>query len=151
MRYFTLTYSSCEGHPVQRLFIDICSHLDLHLYGGDDSDAFTHITGPYVTTFVSIDEQSSDWYRHKSGKNIDMEKFLPVLISLQGHPDSGRIWEYLIIEIFNRMGFTTTNHDRNIYRDIYKPTVETIYLLRQVDESALESFNESFAEDIKKK
>ena len=46
------------------------------------------------------------------------------------------------------MGFTTTKHNRTIYRDFYKPTVETVYLLRQVYDITLSFSNESITEDI---
>ena len=68
---FTLTYSSCVEHPDQILFIAVSSHLDLRIYGGNASDSFIHIPGPYVTTYLSINYQFTDWYRHIFGKNID--------------------------------------------------------------------------------
>ena len=46
------------------------------------------------------------------------------------------------------MGFTTTTHDRTIYKAVYKHTGETIYLLRQVDDFAIACSNESVANDI---
>ena len=46
------------------------------------------------------------------------------------------------------IGFTTTTYYRTIYRSIYKPAVETIYILRQVDDFSLPWSNESVAEDI---
>ena len=67
----TLDYSSCAEHPVQILFLDIFSNLDFRIYGGEAYHSFAHIPGPFVPTFVYVDEQFSDWYRHKSGNNID--------------------------------------------------------------------------------
>ena len=129
----TLAYSSCVEHPVQRLFLAIAAHLYLLIYGSDASDAFTHIPGPYVLTFLSIDDQFDDWYRHKFGNYIDRYRLLPVLKALQCHPEPGRLWESLINHILNRMGFTTDTHDRTIHIDVYKHSGETIYLLRQFD------------------
>ena len=43
-------------HPVQRLLLDIAENFDLRFFGGDVSDAFAHIPGPYVTNFLSIDD-----------------------------------------------------------------------------------------------
>ena len=82
----TLTNSSCVEHPVHRLFLSIAAHLDLRICVGEASDAFAHSPGPYVTTFVCIYNQFTDWYRHRFGKNIDRDNVLPILISLQGHP-----------------------------------------------------------------
>ena len=100
---YTLTYSPCVEHTAQRLFLAIAFHLDLHIYGTDASDAFLHTPGPSVPSFVSIYDQFSDWYIHKFGKNIDRDKVLPVLRSLQGHPDPGRLWGSLISQILNIM------------------------------------------------
>ena len=99
LRELNLTYSTCVEHPLQRLFLAIDFHLDPHIYGGYVSDVFLHIPVPYVPTFVSIDEQFSDWYRHKFGKNIVKDKVIYVLTSLKGHLDSVRLWEYLINHI----------------------------------------------------
>ena len=67
---------------------------------------------------------------------------------LQGHLESGRLWESLINHIMKIIGFTTTTNDRTIYRDFYKPTEETICLLRNVDYFSLACSNESVAKDI---
>ena len=120
----------------------------LRIYVGGAYDAFAHIPVPYVPTFVSTDDQFDDWYRHKFGNNIDRDKVLPVLRYLQGHLESGRLWEYLINHILKRMGFTTTTHDRNIYRDVYKPNIDTIYIIRQVYDFSLTCSNEYVAKDI---
>ena len=85
---------------------------------------------------------------NKSGKNIDRGEVLPVLIPLQGHPESGRLWESLINHTSKRMGFTTTTHDITICRSIYTSTGENIYLIRQVDYFELACSNESVADDI---
>ena len=88
-----LTYSSCVEHPIQRLFLAISANLDLKLYGGDAKDAFAHSSAPSVPTFVTIDDQYSDWYKFKFGKRIDPAQVLPVLRALQGHPESGKLWK----------------------------------------------------------
>ena len=133
MRESNLTYSYCVENPVQRLLLAIAAHLDLRIYGVDASDTFKHIIGPYVTTFVSINDQFDYWYRQKFRNIIDRDRVLPLLRDLQSHPESGRLWESLINHILNRMGFTTDTHDRTIHIDVYKHSGETIYLLRQFD------------------
>ena len=109
---------------------------------------FAHIPGPSFTTFVFIDDQFYDCYIQIFVHNIDREKFLPVLRSLQVHPESGRMWESIINHILNGMGLTNTTHDRTIFRAVYKPTGETIYLIRQVDDFLLSYYNESISKDI---
>ena len=93
LRYLNPTYSSCVQYPAQRPLFAIAAHLDLHIYGGDASEAFENIPGPSDTTFVYIDDQFADWYRHKFGKDIYRGKVIPVLRYLKGHPESGHRWE----------------------------------------------------------
>ena len=88
----------CRKYSTETILV-IAYHLELHIYGDDASNTFAHSAGPYVLTFVSIYDQFYDFYRHKFGDNIDEDKVLPVLIYLQGHPKSGRIWESLINQI----------------------------------------------------
>ena len=121
LRELTLTYISCVENPVQRLLLAIAAHLDLRIYGVDASDTFKHIIGPYVTTFVSINDQFDYWYRQKIGNIIDRDRVLPLLRDLQSHPESGRLWESLINQILNKTGFNNTTNDRTIYISIYKP------------------------------
>ena len=88
-----LTYSSCIEHPVQRLFFAIAANLNLKVYGGDAKDAFTHSPGPELATYLAIDDAYSEWYENEYGKTIDQSLVLPILRALQGHPESGRLWE----------------------------------------------------------
>ena len=80
--------NSCVEQSVQRLFLAISAHLDLCIHGSDVPDAFVHVPGPSVFTFVSIDDQFSGFYRQIFGNNIDKDKVLPVLRYLQGHQES---------------------------------------------------------------
>jgi len=147
----SLTYSSCVEHPVQRLFLAIAADLDLKLYGGDAKDAYAHSPGPELPTYMSIDDQYADWYKFKFGKTIDRKQVLPVLRALQGHPESGRLWEHHINGILTKMGFKSTTHDRTIYTTLYthdNGKKEIIYMLRQVDDFALACKDESTAKAI---
>ena len=92
LRYLALIYSSCVEHPIQRLFLAISSQLDLRIFGGDSYDLFAHIPGPSVLTFIFIDDQFYDWYRHKLGNNIDRNKVLTILRALQVHMELGKLW-----------------------------------------------------------
>ena len=77
------TYSSCVEHPIQRLFFAIATDQHLWIYGGDAKDAYAHSPGPEIPTFVSIDDQYSDWYTYRyEGRTIGQRKDLPVLKAL---------------------------------------------------------------------
>jgi hypothetical protein len=142
------TYSSCVEQPVQRLFFALSARLGYKVYGGDAQDAYAHSPPPETPTFVSVDDAYADWYAERFGKKLDRSMVLPVLHALQGHPESGKLWEQHITGILksSEFGFTSTTHDKSIYSatiDGYK-----VLLLRQVDDFALACPNEALAQRI---
>ena len=84
----------------------------------------------------------------KFNREINRRQVLPVQHSLQGHPESGKMWMRLIDNILiKEMGFTSTTHDRCIYKhdNIFN---ETVYIIRQVDDFMLGCKDEKTAKDI---
>jgi hypothetical protein len=133
------------------LFLSLAANLNLKIYGGDAKDAYGHSPGPEIPTYMTIDDAYAEWYEHKFGKPINRKMVLPVRKALQGHPESGRLWEQHISGILTKIGFTSTTHDKTIYRKEYKgPDGKSsmIYMLRQVDDFALACEEESVAKDI---
>jgi len=68
--------------------------------------------------------------------------------ALQGHPESGKLWEKHInnIHFSDELNFKTPTHDQTIYKTIYKGKI--VFLLQQVDDFALACKDESTAIDI---
>ena len=104
------------------MFFALSAYLGYRVYGGDATDAYAHSPPPKHPTFVSIDDAFADWYKSRFGKEIDCSLVLPVQHALQGHPESGRLWEQHISSILmsEEFGFTTTTHDRSIYSGMYR-------------------------------
>ena len=144
------TYSSCVEQPIQRLFLALSGLLEHKLYAGDAKDAYAHSPAPETPTFVSIDGPYADWYKWKFGKTIDTNHVLPVQHALQGHPESGRLWEEHINKILgcDELKFKSTTHDRCIYQTTYNDT--KILMLRQVDDFLISSPNQELATEIYK-
>jgi hypothetical protein len=72
---------------------------------------------------------------------------LPVLHALQGHPESGKLWEEHINKVLSlpELHFQSTTDDRTIYNGTFEG--ERILLLRQVDDFALaNSFSNQMSE-----
>ena len=90
------TWSSCVELPVQRLFLGIAAANNLRIYSSDIRDAYAHSEKPIVDTYLAIDDAYSDWYFKKYGKRLNKRRVLPVQHSLQGHPESGKMWMRLI-------------------------------------------------------
>ena len=142
------TYSSCVEQPVQRLFFALAAQMNYTVYGGDAIDAYAHSPPPETPTFVSIDDAYVDWYEARFKRKLDRSKVLPVLHALQGHPESGTLWEKHITAILKSPGldFRGTTHDRSIYSATMNGA--PVLLLRQVDDFALAVPNEAMAQDI---
>ena len=142
------TYSSCVEQPVQRLFFALSASLNYRVFGGDAKDAFAHSPPPDRPTYVAIDDAYAEWYEWKFGKKIDRSYVLPVLHALQGHPESGRLWEQHISKILEspEFKFKSTTHDKAIYRGEFNGV--PILLLRQVDDFALATPSEDIAKAI---
>ena len=133
------TYSSCVEQPIQRLFFALSA---------DATDAYAHSPPPQVPTYVSIDDAYAEWYESRFGIKIDRSYVLPVLHALQGHPESGRLWEEHINRILKspELGFEHTTHDRTIYSATFEG--HRVLLLRQVDDFALACEHEETAKRI---
>ncbi|KAG7373304.1 reverse transcriptase RNA-dependent DNA polymerase [Nitzschia inconspicua] len=142
------TYSSCVEQPVQRLFYALAARLGYRTYGGDAQDAFAHSPGPKIPTYVYIDDAYADWYFARFGTHLDRRLVLPVLRALQGHPESGRLWEEHINKILSsdELQFRHTTLDHTIYSTVYKG--QKVLMLRQVDDFSIACDDESIAIEI---
>jgi hypothetical protein len=60
--------------------------------------------------------------KDRFGTVLGRHLVLPVLHALQGHPESGRLWETIIkaIILHPTVAFKSTTHDRTIYRGTFK-------------------------------
>ena len=85
------TWSSCVDLPIQRLFIGLSSQKGLCMYGGNARDAYAHALAPEMMTYLTIDDAYYEWYKETNGKSLNRRFVLPVLHSLQGHPESGKM------------------------------------------------------------
>ena len=65
------------------------------------------------------------------GFDVPLDQVLPVQHALQGHPESGALWERFINKALHRHGFKSTMHERSLY-DGWKMLIS-----RQVDDLAI--------------
>ena len=79
---------------MQRLFFAMAAHLNLKVHGGDAKDACAHSPGPAMNTHPAIDDAHAEWHDEKTfSEPINQNHVLPIKRALQGHPESGRLWE----------------------------------------------------------
>ena len=57
------------------------------MYGGDARDAYAHAQVSEMMTHLTIDDAYFEWYKEETGKSLNRQHILPVLHSLQGHPE----------------------------------------------------------------
>jgi len=126
---------------VFRLYIALCAADNLTIYGGDAKDAFAHLPGPSMPTFMKLDDAFRDWYLEHTGVLLDKDLALLVLRALQGHPEATHI-----SAILEKVGFKNTTHKKNIYTG--KFCDEKVLLVRQVDNFALGCRQESTAKSV---
>jgi hypothetical protein len=107
---------------MQCLFFALLAQLRYRVNGGDATNSYAHSPPPEVPTFVSINEAYANWYKDQQGVEIDHYFVLPVLHDLQGHPESGQLWEEHINKILKalELGFKHMMHDHTIYFTTFK-------------------------------
>jgi Reverse transcriptase (RNA-dependent DNA polymerase)/GAG-pre-integrase domain len=129
------TYSSCIEQPCMRLFFALCAHEGYISIKVDATNAYANSPPPEQPTFVYIDDQYADWYFARFGVRVSRDMVLPVQHALQGHPESGALWEKFVNSVIFRHGFTATVHERSLYQGVYKG--HRMLICRQVDDLAI--------------
>lgn len=129
------TYSSCIEQPIMRLFFAICANEGYSVIKVDATNAYANSPPPDQPTFVYIDEQYADWYAVTYGIDISRDMVLPVQHALQGHPESGSLWERFLNKVLARHGFVSTTHERSIYTGTFDGF--KMLISRQVDDLAI--------------
>ena len=129
------TYSSCIEQPCMRLFFALCAHEGYISLKVDATNAYANSPPPNQPTFVVIDDQYADWYLARYKVAISRDMVLPVQHALQGHPESGALWEKFVNSVIARHGFTSTTHERSLYQGVYKG--HRMLICRQVDDLAI--------------
>ena len=129
------TYSSCVEQPCMRLFFALCAHEGFISLKVDATNAYANSPPPDQPTFVYIDDQYADWYKARHGIALSRDHVLPVQHALQGHPESGALWEKFVNTVIARHGFKSTVHERSLYYGSYKG--HRMLICRQVDDLAI--------------
>ena len=129
------TYASCVEQPCMRLFFALCTHANYTCLKVDATNAYANSPPPAQPTFVYVDDQFADWYERRHGTKLSRDLVLPVQHALQGHPESGALWERFINEVIHSYGFTSTTHERSLYRGSFNG--HDMLICRQVDDLAI--------------
>ncbi|KAI2490688.1 Reverse transcriptase (RNA-dependent DNA polymerase) [Fragilaria crotonensis] len=140
------TYSSCIEQPCMRLFFALCAHEGYISLKVDATNAYANSPPPNQPTFVIIDDQYADWHLARHGTSVPRNMVLPVQHALQGHPESGALWEKFVNAVIARHGFTSTTHERSLYQGIYNG--HRMLICRQVDDLAIGCVDVNAVKDL---
>jgi hypothetical protein len=143
LRQFAQTYVSCIEQPCMHLFFALAAVYSLIVSFGDTTNAFQQSPTPTRKCHLRInDAYASCWYCFKRyGIHMDWHaNVIPVERALQGHPEAGRLWETMIVDILStKMNFSsTTTHERNLYHGTIDGTT-LVLVCRQIDDYAIAS------------
>jgi hypothetical protein len=125
-------YTACISQVGMKLFVALAALLNYVILDLDAVNAFGQAGSLYDIIYLEIDQQYRDWYKNRKGKDIPMGWVLPVKGSLQGHPDSGEIWQTRVNEVLQMYKFETTTHEPCLYRGTFKG--KQILICRQIDD-----------------
>ena len=97
---------------------------------------------------MMLDDQYCEWYNKKFSSKLHPSRVLPVLCTLQGHPESGKLLEKHISKILcsTELNFKSTTHDHSIYKTTFKG--KKVLFLRQVDDYLAQCKDEETAKEI---
>jgi len=92
VRVLDHTHASCIDHTGSRMFYAIAAAENLLIFGADVSNAFGEAPPPKQGFYIRPDRAFRDWWtEHKGRAPIPHGAMIPVLATMQGHPEAGRM------------------------------------------------------------
>jgi hypothetical protein len=67
----------------------------------DATNAYANSPSPDQQTYVHVDHQYADWFLLQYDKDVPPDYVLPMQHVLQGHPESGALWERFINKVLH--------------------------------------------------
>ena len=145
---FGYTYAKSLDHVGSRVFWAAAAAKNFIVRGADASNAFAEAEAPKIPLYVRLNDQYREWWVEKmKRKPIPTNFVLPVHKALQGHPEAPRAWATLIDTILQtKLNLKPTTHEPCLYHGTFND--QEVLFLRQVDDFAVASANESTAMSV---
>ncbi len=87
-------YANCVEQTSARLFYAVAATENLLVFGANISNAFAKAPPPKQPFFIRPDKAFHEWWEnHLKCDPIPFGHIIPVLLAMQGHPKSPRLWE----------------------------------------------------------
>jgi hypothetical protein len=110
------TYANCVNQTSSCLFYVIAVAKNLIIYGANVCNAFAEAPPPRQVFYVRPDRAFNEWWvNHKRRPPIPNGHVIPVLLAMQGHPESPCLWEKHADHILCKLGLTPTVHKPCLY------------------------------------
>jgi hypothetical protein len=117
---------------------------NLIIFGADVSNAFAEAPPPKQGFYIRPDKAFCNWWvNHKKRDPIPHGAMIPILLAMQGHPKSPRLWEKHADRILHKIGLFLTTHEPCLYSGIINGL--RVLFLQQVDDFAVACSDESTA------
>jgi hypothetical protein len=147
VRILDHTYANCVDRTGSRIFYAISAAENMLAYGADVSNTFAEAPSPKQGFFIYPDRAFHNWWVNKKGKPpIPHGHIIPVLGTMQGHPESPRLWEKHIDRILQDIGLTPTIHKPCIYSGLVLG--KRVLFMWQVDDFAISAPSQRIANHL---
>jgi hypothetical protein len=112
VRVLAETYANCIDQTSARLFYAIAATKNLLVFGADVSNAFAEAPPPKQGFFIRPDRAFHKWWvTYKKLPPFPPGHVIPVLSTMQGHPESPCFWEKHADKILREIGLTPTVYE----------------------------------------
>ncbi|KAL7532881.1 hypothetical protein ACHAWF_004272, partial [Thalassiosira exigua] len=144
VRVLDYTYANCVDQTSSRLFYACAAAEDLTIFGADVSNAFGEAPPPKQGFYICPDKAIRHWWvHHKKRPPIPDGWVIPILATMQGHPEAGRLWEKHADMILCDLGLVPTTHEPCLYSGLVDG--HRVLFKRQVDDFEIAAPNERIA------
>jgi hypothetical protein len=136
VRVLDETYANCVDQTSARLFYEIAAAENLIVYGADVSNAFAEAPPPKQGLYICPDKAFHAWWTiHKHHSPIPPGHMIPILLAMQGHPESPQLWEKHADAILHDLRLTSTVHEPCLYSGVIND--KRVIFMWQVDNFAI--------------
>jgi hypothetical protein len=109
VRILDETYANCVNQTSSCLFYTISAAKNMLIFGANISNAFTKAPPPKQGFFIRPDGAFHEWWtQHKKRPATPEGYVIPILLAMQGHPKSPRLWVKHADSILRELGLTPT-------------------------------------------
>jgi len=135
------TYANCVNQTSSRLFYAIAAAENLLIFGSGVLNAFAEAPPPKQGFYILLDKVFHKWWvKHKHRPPIPPGHVIPVLLAMQGHPESSRLWEKHADAILCELSLKPMVHEPCLYSGTVNK--KRIIFMHQVDDFAIAAPNE---------